>query len=275
LSAFTPNAAQNPEDEIFSYIITDLVGLLRLYSRLPIPQSLADHQPIELNRALWLCAPAGIVIGFCAGLTMLPLWLFGVPDMVLGFLWTGSLMMLTGALHEDGLADVFDGFGGGRDKIRALTIMKDSSIGTYGGAALILTISVRSLCIGDLLSALGFWPTVVAVGLIAGLSRASLTWLWASTPPARSDGLSAQVGQPNGQSTAWALTAGIVLASVLVIWTGLSSSLICLALCAGGMAGFRQICLRKIGGHTGDTLGAQQQLSELILLISILTSIQP
>ena len=169
--------------------------------------------------------------------------------------------MATGALHEDGLADVADGFGGGASRARKLEIMRDSRIGTYGVCALVLSFMLRV----GVLASLGR-PVLVATVLIAAHAgaRAPMSAFMRFVPPARADGMSAQAGEPPRAS---AVAAGVLGIAVLVVCLGLAAGLVAALLVACGFAAMASICRRQIGGQTGDVLGALEQLGEVIVLL--------
>ena len=239
-------------------VIADIAGGLRLLTRLPMWASDVIAGP----GAAWAWPLAGAVIGGLAalvGVVALPLGAGLAAALVLG-----AQAMMTGAMHEDGLADTADGLWGGWDRTRRLEIMKDSHIGTYGVMALIVTSLIRWSAISALLAA-GGWFALVAV---AALSRVPMAVMMASLPNARGAGLSQSVGRvPRGAAAlagligaAFALGLGMAGLGAIVA-TGLVS--LALALVAKA----------KIGGQTGDILGASQQLSEAAALAVVAASL--
>ena len=179
-----------------SRVDENLVALVRLFSRLPLPADRWPHQPLALNAALWLIAPMGVLLGCIAAAVTLVFHAIGVPSLLLGLVWVATMIALTGALHEDGLADVADGFWGGGDSPRRLEIMKDSRLGSYGMLALLFSVLLRAGALGQVMLQTSVWQALLAAVILAGVSRALLTPLWALTPPARTDGLARHVGQP-------------------------------------------------------------------------------
>jgi adenosylcobinamide-GDP ribazoletransferase len=170
-----------------------------------------------------------------------------------------ALALLTGGLHEDGLSDTADGLFGGWTKERRLEIMKDSRIGSYGMLALLLVTLARWSALTALLVFGGHWAALVATG---ALSRAPMALIMALLPNARGEGLSHSTGRPNAATALVGLILAAVIAFALTGWTALP--LIFAALLAAlAMAG---IALRRIGGQTGDILGASQQLAEAACL---------
>ena len=171
----------------------------------------------------------------------------------------------TGALHEDGLADLADGFGGGHTRERKLAIMKDSAIGTYGVLAVLSVLILRLVAIGELAT-----PVLVILGLVAAhmSSRSLLPALIKSLPPARSNGLSAGVGQVSVGVVFVALGLGVLaLAGVGYVSGSLLFVPLCFFLLAGWFVVLRALAHRQIGGHTGDVLGTLQQGAETLVLL--------
>jgi adenosylcobinamide-GDP ribazoletransferase len=190
----------------------------------------------------------------------------GLPGLAAAGLTLAALALLTGALHEDGLADVADGFGGGRDRERKLEIMRDSRIGTYGVIAAALVLLIRATCLADIAIAGWLVPICIMTGA-AALSRAGAVWLLASTDAARRDGVAASAGRPGADTPFLALAMGVIAAAVLFyIVTGFFGAL-CIIL-AGAAAAFiiRTLAIRQIGGQTGDVCGALIILSETTIL---------
>lgn len=214
----------------------------------------------------------GAVVGGVGGLVFWTAGLAGLPASVGALLAVGAMVLLTGGLHEDGLADTADGLGAGPDRERALRIMKDSHIGSYGVLALILVTGLRfaSLsAIGD--GPAGGWAAALGLILAASLSRGALPFLARWLEPARPGGLGAQAGRP--APTALVLAAGLsglMLAMVLSVGAyGIGTLVIILvAMLVGGLS-LGWLFRRRLGGYTGDTLGAAQQLLESLLLLCL------
>ena len=161
-------------------------------TRLPMPHP-HGPQPQNFVRAHRMFPVVGALIGAAVGLICLGLRYLGVPDLAAAALALGASAILTGALHEDGLADVADGFGGGRDRAAKLEIMRDSRLGTYGALILLVSFAAKS-------SALAAIPDgYVVPGLIAAhaLARGILPFMSLNLPYARNDGLARNAGQPD------------------------------------------------------------------------------
>jgi adenosylcobinamide-GDP ribazoletransferase len=171
----------------------------------------------------------------------------------------GTSIALTGALHEDGLADTADGFWGGASREEKLRIMRDSRIGTFGVLAVVFSVIIRIAAVGEIVEA-GAIPALAGLISAEAISRHAMSALLATTHPARSDGLAVMAGKPAGDAmrTSLLITLAIGLPG---LW--LAGGLSGLAL-AGGLAllafmGVRDLGRRFIGGHSGDVCGAMQQ----------------
>jgi adenosylcobinamide-GDP ribazoletransferase len=247
-------------DSFLQTCLTDLrIGfafLTRLPMRLPGPV-----EPGRLSAALW-CAPlAGIAVGFVgAGAYALALTLH-LPPWPAAVLAVAATVLMTGALHEDGLADLADGFGGGSSRERKLEIMHDSRIGSFGVCALIVSFMLRIGAVANLGE-----PGLVAAALVAahGAGRAPLPLFMRLVPPARADGMSAAAGRPPASSAAVALLLGVV---ALLMAFGFGFALTAVLWLIATFAALAWLCRRQIGGQTGDVLGALEQASEIIVLL--------
>jgi adenosylcobinamide-GDP ribazoletransferase len=240
----------------------DLAASFGFLTCLPVPEGL----PRPLSEAMRAFPLAGAIIGAASGLVLAGLALANLPGFAAAGLALAVLALLTGGLHEDGLADTADGFGGGRDRESRLAIMRDSHIGTYGVMALVLGLLVKAGC----LTTLANGPAGALIALLAAsgaFSRALIVWLMASTPPARSDGLAHGVGQPSDFTARSALLAGGIIAVLLLLLTwGLVPALVIMVVGALVAGLIRFLTLRQIEGHTGDVCGALQFLAETAMI---------
>jgi len=231
------------------------------------PAEADERTPGDLTAAIWLFPAVGFGIGGVGAIALAVLAGVGVPPVVAATLAVGVVLWLTGALHEDGLADLADGFGGGRDRDDKLAIMRDSRIGAYGMLTLAVVIVAKIAALAAL--------ATVDIGAAAGALIAAATWsraLFAPTmrwlPPARDDGLGAMAGTPAEGDTWKGLALGALLAALVTVTPAGAGVLVILA--AGGLAAFAVgwLALRQIGGYTGDVLGAAQQAGEAAALIA-------
>lgn len=239
--------------------IDDLRTATAFLTRLPMPHP-QGAMPQNFVRAHRMFPVVGAAIGGAVGLLCLGLRMIGLPDLAAAALALGASAILTGALHEDGLADVADGFGGGRDLAAKLEIMRDSRLGTYG--ALILMVSFVTK-----LSALATLPDAVVVqGMIAAhaLARGVLPAMSLSLDYARQDGLARNAGRPDAATAGLAFAFALVIALLALPLT----EALCAALVAGTAAlGMAWLAQRQIGGQTGDVLGGAEQLAETAILV--------
>jgi adenosylcobinamide-GDP ribazoletransferase len=233
----------------------DLISAFGLLSRLPLPQSLATTSP----RAAWAWPVVGATIGALAAAVASAALALSLPAGVVAAIALAAAACLTGGLHEDGLADTADGLFGGWTRERRLEIMKDSRIGSYGMLALLLVTLMRWSAVTALIAAGQHWAGLIAAG---ALSRAPMAVLIATLPNARGTGLSHSTGVPSGGVVATALLVAAVFA-FLSISTGLFGMAALAAITTFTLA---RIARARIGGQTGDILGAAQQLAEAAAL---------
>ena len=229
---------------------SDLRGAFGLLTRLPL------GGPGQGAAGGWAWPVAGAVVGALAALAGWAAFAAGLPVGWAAALCLAVQAMATGGLHEDGLADSFDGLTGGRDPAHRLEIMRDSRIGSFGALALMLVTLARWSALVVLVPV-----APVAVVAVAALSRAGMPALMAALPAAREGGLSRAMGRPTPLQAALAVAVGVALAAP-VGWPalGLVPMLGAVWLALGLWARAR------IGGQSGDILGAGQQLTEAVAL---------
>ncbi|MGZ8227871.1 MAG: adenosylcobinamide-GDP ribazoletransferase [Methylococcaceae bacterium] len=235
-----------------------LLLALSFYTRLPHPPAL-DYKQLP-QAAVYLPLIGWLVGGICALVFYLADLIWPQATAVILALITGIL--LTGALHEDGFADVCDGFGGGMDKQRILEIMKDSHIGVYGFIGLLLMLLLK-------ISVLSAMPAAaVPLVLLAGHSASRLSplllmrrYTYAREHHSKASGA---VYQPNFRELAFATVIALL---PLALLPALCASAIVPVLLATGLLG--HYFYRRIGGYTGDCLGASQQVAETIFYLSV------
>jgi adenosylcobinamide-GDP ribazoletransferase len=239
--------------------LADLPAAIGLLTRLPIPVS--QTRAMERGAAAaWAYPIAGLIVGVILATSVAAFTWVGLPIGIVAALVIAVNIAVTGAMHEDGLADTADGLWGGWDKARRLEIMKDSHIGVYGVLALGLSLLIRWLGVSALIALDIYWVGLIA---IAVLSRGGMVVLMAAIENARDGGLSKSVGRPS-PTTAWIAVAicmviGLLLGQFAVLITAPIAILAC------GL-----IARSKIGGQTGDILGATQQVTEIALLLVLL-----
>ncbi len=240
---------------------------LGLLSRLPFG---ADLQVAAQRGAAcaWAFPLVGLLVGaIAAALGALALGA-GVAPGPVAVLVVGAQVMMTGAMHEDGLADSADGLWGGWDPERRLEIMKDSHIGAYGVIAVALGLILRVMALA-LLASVGVWALVAGVLAAALLSRAAMASVMALLGPAREAGLSASVGQPGIAAIllgwALALIGALGLVGIMAVPAVGAVLVVMLAVI--------RVAKARIGGQTGDILGATQQLAEMAVLVVLTAGI--
>lgn len=234
------------------------VALMTL-TRLPVGQ-VADPVP-SMASARWAYPHVGLIVGGLVGGVFVGSGVFGIPVVLSAFLAVLTGMFVTGALHEDGLADCADGFWGGRDRARKLDIMRDSRIGTYGTLALIFAVVLKGVAFASVPSA--FWSIVGVAVLSRFAMGAAIEWM----PPAQGDGLGASVADGESQ-LGLAATGGAV--GLLALWLAVGAGTF-VVLAVMGLAGLwlARLAKRHIGGQTGDVLGCMQQVTEVAGLIAL------
>ena len=240
-------------------IRADLAAGFGLLTRVPVGWLVPAGEPYRPGRAVWTYPLAGLLAGGVVAAVIALARLAGLTAPIGAVLAIGGAVLLTGGLHEDGLADTADGFGGGRTPERRLEIMRDSRIGSYGALALVLSLALRIAAVAALPAA-----HATAILLATGaLSRAAMLPVLGLLPPARADGLGHGVGR--GQRVALALGGGIAgLGALLAL--SLPHALTAMAAAAAVALLMAALARRRIGGQTGDVCGATCVVTECVLL---------
>ncbi len=236
--------------------------LTRLPIRLP-----EGYLPSDLGHASRLFPVVGIGLGLAAGLVFAIATELGLGTLLAAIAAVAVQIALTGALHEDGLGDLADGFGGGSTPEKKLEIMRDSRIGTYALVTVVLTLAARIAAIEALDDGIIVLGALLAAG---AASRAAMVWQMQYLEPARPDGLGASAGRPEQQNV---LIAVAIAAAVALL--ALEPRLAVAALIGSVVGAFviTSLAKRQIGGQTGDVLGAAQQAAELCCLIAVVLAI--
>lgn len=240
---------------------------LRFFTRLPVPRWVG-HSADQLDHAARYFPLIGVIVGAIgAGVTEGAALVLPVSVAIL--LGMAATLLVTGAFHEDGFADTVDGFGGGRDKARILAIMKDSRIGSYGAIGIGLMLLAKYTALTEIDAAAD--PPVLDVALLAGhaVSRLASTALIYTLDYAREDDSSKSKPLARRLSGGELLVAGVFgLAPCMLLpdeQLALALGLTMLVTLAAGVY-FK----RRLGGYTGDCLGAAQQLAELAFYLGLL-----
>ncbi len=230
--------------------LAELQVAVMLLTRLPAGR-LAGAAP-SLAQASWAFPLAGALVGaLVAGVLAAGQALGWQMPVAAGVALVAGLLA-TGGLHEDGLADVADGFGGGHTRERKLEIMKDSRLGSYGAIALVMALGLRWMLVAQ---AGRLWPVVA----LAVASRAVLVAALATMPAARADGL----GKAAAGVGAWRVVVALVLGACGLAGLGAVAALKTGAAMVVATAAMAWLARRQIGGQTGDVLGAMQVMAEI------------
>ncbi len=246
-------------------LVADVAAALMLLTRIPVRWERFSESPPDLARSAWANPVVGLLVGGIGACTLVSAAWLGLPALPASLLTIVAQCLATGAFHEDGLADVADGFGGGVNRQAKLEIMKDSRIGTFGGLAVVFSVGLRAAAIAELPM------SNAALGLVAAgtVSRAAIVAMLWGLESARPEGLGAALRRPARGELVAAVILGVVPA---VISLGPS---VALRSTASGLAA---VCLlsvvarRQIGGYTGDVLGAGQQACEVVFLLALAAS---
>lgn len=247
-----------------------LIALV-FFTRIPVSQKV-DFSQQKLNHASRYFSLVGwIVGGICSLLYLLSSYFLPVNISIILSMLFGVL--ITGSFHEDGLADTCDGFGGGWDKKQKLSIMKDSRLGTYGAVGLWFTLTLKFFLLDGISEAeVGMGTSSVAIALLIAhpLSRSISTSILFFLPYVAEDGQSKIKPLAEKQNfTDFSLSLSIGMVGLFLV-----PQVALLLLLALVISYFLMIRLfnRQIGGFTGDTLGAAQQVSEIVIYTILLAS---
>lgn len=247
------------EEPLYHPVVAAMLAAGIFLTRLPLPFA-GRLTPELFGRSMGWFPLIGAALGLGAGLVFGLLGGFGVPSLVAAALVVALLAVVTGGLHEDGLADTADGYGGGRDREHKLEIMHDSRVGVYGVLALVLSVAIKVAAIAALPST---WMAIKVLVVAGAMSRAAMVAQSHWQPPARSDGLSATLGGPAPGATVLALALALGLGFLLIG----AKALLVMGAVVLVTWGLIRLAYHQVGGQTGDLLGATQQVTEILVLI--------
>ena len=235
----------------------DLRAALGLLTRLPVQ---VDPARITARQAeiVWAFPLVGALVGGMGGLVCLLLVQLGTTAAFAATLGLALMVLLTGAMHEDGLADTADGLGPLATRERRLEIMRDSRIGSFGALALILAMLAR----WSGMTAFDGWMLVLAPMAAGAMSRSAMAWVGFRLPQARTDGMAARMGRPSRAAMILALALGLLFCTLAAGVFGL----VVFAVALVSVLPISYLARRLIGGQTGDILGAVQQCGEIAVL---------
>ena len=234
---------------------------LSFYSRIPVKRPL-DYSSENMNKSTRFFPLIGLIVG---GIGALVFWgtSFLFPPFLAVILSTAATIYITGAFHEDGFADFCDGFGGGYTPEKIITIMKDSRIGTYGAAGLLLILSAK---IGTL-SSIDIYKIPLVIITAHGLSRVMPVVVIFTSNYVRDD-ISSKIKPIGKKGSTGDLISAIIFGSGLLLFFPWKFIVLVIPLLLIITFTFRKYIIRKIGGYTGDCLGALQQICELAFYLS-------
>ncbi len=244
--------------------LRSLLTAVQYFTRMPVPVWVG-HDATQLARAARYFPIVGIGVGALGGAALWVCTLFftPLPGVVIS---TALTVCITGAFHEDGLADTIDGLGGAMSRDRALEIMKDSRVGTFGVLALVFTLLLKITA----LAALPLREAILAMIAGHGLSRACAVVLTWRLPYARED--TSTRAKPVVENVR---TTDVIVAAICglipLLWIGIHAAFGLAAVAITLLLLYRWF-QRRLGGYTGDTLGATQQLSEVAFYLALLAA---
>jgi adenosylcobinamide-GDP ribazoletransferase len=256
-----------PVSVFWRRLVADVVANLAFFTRLPLGQA-ARGAP-DFRRTGWAAPLAGAVIGASGAVVLAAARAASMSSLVAATLAVATQVLVTGALHEDGLADVADGFGGGRDRDAKLAILRDSRIGTYGAVALVLGLILRVAAVASLThpsAAYGGAALALAGATARGAALGPLVWL----PPARPDGAGARAASGLSSLRPAAATLAALALVLGLVELGVVRALFALVVAAAVTRLFTEVARRHIGGQTGDVCGAAAALAEAATLLALL-----
>lgn len=241
-------------------IFKSLINSFALMTRIPLPSKFTSN-----IIATWPYPIVGVVVGVITAFTYTVFYILGFSPIPCALFALGVNVLITGALHYDGISDTADGIWGGKNKEDRLSIMKKSDQGSYGSIAIFIFASLYVALLNDL-----EYPSIVAVGVISGaiVSRCAVAWAQNMLAPARDTGIAASIGKSTAIESFFATLLTIFALVYIggynfaIIITGIS--LVCTMILV-------QIFKCKIGGNTGDTLGATQIIIEIITISTIVS----
>ncbi len=258
------------ENEPFSppSLAKDMVMGIRFYSRIRVPKF--PHGAVEMNRMAGVLGLASLVMALGPGLVLYVLTSLGMPLLPGATFAVTAQIAVGGAMAEDGLADSFDGLFGGNSPERRLQIMKDSTHGTYGVAALVLLITARITALATLAEISLAGAVLLWMGAQV-MARQGALWLMLRLPAARKDGAAAAAGSLSGRAF-WQGIAGaaLITGGFAFFFTGVGGMIIAAAIVLLIIGWWTGMCRKLVGGYSGDLIGGLQAMVEIGLLSGFL-----
>jgi adenosylcobinamide-GDP ribazoletransferase len=246
--------------------VAELVAAFGLLTRLPLPRGI---EGAPSGRAVWAWPVVGAVVGAIGAVVFLIVARLGLAPWLSALSALAATVLVTGGLHEDGLADMADGVGGGGTAERRLAIMKDSRIGSFGALALIFSVALRAGALATIAMATAPGAVAGALVLAGVIGRAGMLVPFALLSPARPGGLGAMLGRLEPIRAGIAVAIAVVLALLLRPVATVEPMLVAAVVAAALVT---WIARRRLGGHTGDVLGAAEQVTECAVLLALSAS---
>lgn len=241
-------------------LLAELVAAFMLLSRLPVGWLGQTHSDDAFARSVWAYPIVGATVGTLGAVVYILSARIGLPPSLAAICALTGTVLATGALHEDALADMVDGFGGGRSRARKLEIMHDSRVGSFGALALILSTAVRITAVASIAI-----PGKVAMALIAAaiVGRGAMIVPLLVLTAARMDGLAAGLGATATTRAFVGLVLSAAAPFFLLPTAAAAATTACAIVAASCLSA---IAWRQIGGYTGDVLGAIEVVAECVVL---------
>ncbi|SEF55798.1 cobalamin-5'-phosphate synthase [Thauera chlorobenzoica] len=263
----TPPMGGPPIHTLMRYQLELFFTALGFFTRLPVP-AWVPWSTERLNHAARYFPLVGWVVGALGAVSYL-VFALALPPALAVILSMAVTIRATGAFHEDGFADACDGLGGGWDKAQVLTIMKDSRIGSYGTVGIVLMLLAKAAALLELAAAGGGPAVALALFVAHPLSRLASTSLIHLLPYVREDE-TAKSKPLAKRLTPAELAIAAVFGLLPLAWLAPAQALAVLAAVAGVTAWAARMFVRRLGGYTGDLLGALQQAAELACYVGLL-----
>jgi adenosylcobinamide-GDP ribazoletransferase len=232
---------------------------LGYFTRVPVPRWVG-YEPDDLHRAARYFPLVGALVGAIGALIYLAALHF-FPAGIAVLLSMAATLLVTGAFHEDGLADCADAFGGAYTREDALRIMQDSRIGAFGAIALVIALALKWQALAALPPARAAWLMIAA----HAASRACAISFLVTLDYARTEGKAKPVAQ---RMTRGAFACALVLGVPWLVWPDWREGCFCVAMLVVLRVALGRYFVRRIGGYTGDCLGMAQQISELAIYLT-------
>jgi adenosylcobinamide-GDP ribazoletransferase len=262
MTSENPERPGNPEEWLAA-----LGETATFFTRLPF--NFRGAPRFRLAQRLPTLPVLGLGVGLAAGIDLAIAHWLGAGPILAAFVGLLTALVITGALHEDGLADTADALGPvGASAERRLEILRDSRIGAFGALALILSVGVRVAALSQL-AARDVGLALLSLVAAHALSRAAIAWPMGALEPARGDGLGAGAGQPATQDVGITLAIGGGIACLMLLGVSPLSAVLAPVVVFAIVWGVVPLARAYFGGYTGDILGATQQLAEIAALVVV------